>query len=141
MADNNFYSSKQYGWNDISAAAGGRIYEGITNIEFTRKQEKDVLRGRGGKGHQILRGNESVEGKIELWQSEVEAMIKDAPDNDILKLNFDLVWTFAASALEPTVTDIIVSCEITEYKKAMKQGDKNMLIELPFIALSVKHQQ
>jgi hypothetical protein len=31
--------------------------------------------------------------------------------------------------------------EKTEYKKAMKQGDKNMLIELPFIFLDVKPQQ
>lgn len=136
-----FYSSKQFGWNDISAAAGGRVYEGITEIEYTVKQEKDVLRGRGADGHQILRGNKSVEGKITLWQSEVEAMIQDAPDKDILKLNFDLVWNFAASASDPSVTDVIVSCEVTEYKKSMKQGDKNMLIELPFIALKVKHQQ
>jgi hypothetical protein len=34
-----------------------------------------------------------------------------------------------------------VSCEFTEYKKAMKQGDKNMLIEVPFTFLDVKHQQ
>lgn len=137
----NFYSSKQFGWNDISVAAGGRIYEGVTDIEFTRKQDKDVLRGRGGKGHQVIRGNETVEGKFTVWQSELEAMIEDAPDKDIMKMNFDLVWNFAASSTDPSVTDIIVSCEITEYKKAMKQGDKNMLVELPFIALGVKPQQ
>lgn len=139
MADTT--SSKQYGWNDMSLAAGGRIYEGVTEIEYTRKQEKEILRGRGSKGHNILRGNETVEGKFTIWQSDFEAMVKDAPDNDVLKMNFDLIWTFAATASDPTVTDVIVSCEITEYKKGAKQGDKNMLIELPFIALSVKHQQ
>lgn len=136
-----FYSSKQFGWNDISVAAGGRVYEGVTDIEYTVKQDKAVLRGRGESGHGIVRGNKDVEGKITLWQSEVEAMIKDAPGKDILKLNFDLVWSFAATAADPSVTDIVVSCEITEYKKGMKQGDKNMLVELPFIATKVKHQQ
>lgn len=135
------YSSRQYGWNDITIAIGGRIIEGITEVECTVKQEKEVLRGRGKKGHQILRGNTGVEGKFTIWQSELESMIHDAPDKDILSIQFDIVWSYAASASDPTVTDIIKTCEITEYKKGMKQGDKNMLVELPYIALDVKHQQ
>lgn len=135
------YSSKNYSWNDISIAAGGRIYEGVEDIECSVKQDKGVLRGRGGKGHGITRGNKDHEGKITLWQSEVEAMIKDAPNKDILALNFDIVWSFVPNDGGVTVTDVMVSCEITEYKKAMKQGDKNMLIELPFIFLDIKHQQ
>lgn len=135
------YSSKNYSWNDISIAAGGRIYEGVEDVEYTVKQDKGVLRGRGGKGHKITRGNKDFEGKITLWQSEVEAMIKDAPNKDILSLNFDIIWSFVPDDGGVTVNDVMVSCEVTEYKKAMKQGDKNMLIELPFIFLDIKHQQ
>lgn len=134
-------SSKQYSWNDISVATGGRIIEGITEVEYSVKQEKDVLRGRGNKPHGILRGNFDYEGKIMLWQSEVEAMIKDAPNKNILALKFDVIWAFAPTDGGETVTDILVGCEIKEYKKSMKQGDKNMLIELPFIFLDVKNQQ
>ena len=135
------YSSKQYSWNDISIAVLGRIIEGVDNVEYTVKQDKGVLRGRGSKGHKITRGNKEYEGKISLWQSEIESMIKDAPNNDILALGFDIIWAFAPDDGGPTVIDRLVSCEITEYKKAMKQGDKNMLIEVPFIFLDVKHQQ
>lgn len=133
--------SKQYSWNDISINTGGRIIEGVDQIEYTIKQEKEVLRGRGSNGHGIVRGNKDGDGKITLWQSEVESMIKDAPGNDLLKLNFDIIWSFVPEDGGKTVTDVLVSCEIKEYKKAMKQGDKNMLIELPFIFLEVKHQQ
>lgn len=134
-------TSKQYGWNDISIAFGGRIIEGCSEVEYTKKQEKEILRGRGKIGHGILRGNVTVEGKITIWQSELEAMIKDAPDNDILSMQFDIIWSFAASASDPSVTDIIQTCEFTEYKKALKQGDKNMMVELPFTALNVAHNQ
>lgn len=134
-------SNKQYSWNDISVATGGRIIEGITEVEYTVKQEKDVLRGRGNKPHNTLRGNFDYEGKITLWQSEVEAMIKDAPGENILGLKFDVIWSFSPTDGGETVTDVLVGCEFKEYKKGMKQGDKNMLIELPFIFLDVKHQQ
>jgi hypothetical protein len=135
------YSSKNYSWNDISILLGSRIVEGVEDIEYTYKQEKGVLRGRGGKGHKITRGNKDYEGKITLWQSEVESMIKDAPNKDILALTFDIVWSFVPDDGGATVTDVLSTCEITEYKKSMKQGDKNMLIELPFMFLDVKPQQ
>lgn len=135
------YSSKNYSWNDISIAFGGRIIEGVDEVEYTAKQEKTVLRGRGNIGHKIVRGSKEFEGKIVLWQSEVEAMIKDAPNNDILALNFDVIWNFTPNDGGPTVTDVLRSCEVKEYKKGMKQGDANMLVELPIVFLEIKHQQ
>lgn len=135
------YSSKNYSWNDVSVAIGGRIIEGVEGVEYTVKQDKGILRGRGSKGHQITRGNHDYEGKLTLWQSEVEAMIADAPDRDMLRLQFDVIWNFAPNDGGATVTDVLVSCEFTEYAKSLKQGDKNMLIELPFIFLKVKNQQ
>jgi hypothetical protein len=139
MADT--VSSKQYSWNDISISIGGRIIEGATDLEYVVKQEKTVLRGRGPKGHKILRGDKDYEGKITLWQSEVEAMIKDAPNKDILSLGFEIIWAFAPTDGGETVIDVLTSVEVKEYKKAMKQGDTNMLIELPIIFLDIKHQQ
>jgi len=134
-------SSKQYSWNDISVAFGGRIIEGIVDIEYTAKQDKSVLRGRGSKAHRIVRGDKDYSGKITLWQSEVEAMIADAPDKDILNLTFDIVWAFAPNDGGPTVTDVLKTVEVTEYKKGAKVGDKNILVELPIIFLDIKPQQ
>jgi hypothetical protein len=133
-------SSSQYSWNDISISIGGRLIEGIEGIEYTVKQDKTILRGRGDKGHKILRGEKDFEGKINLWQSEIEAMIKDAPKKDILALNFDIIWAFTPLDGGATVIDVLVSCEVKEYKKGIKQGDKNMLVELPFIFLDIKSQ-
>lgn len=135
------FSSKQYAWPDLSISIGGRILEGITEVEYTVKQEKDTLRGRGNKPHKITRGNKSYEGKITIWQSELEAMVQDAPNKDILDLNFDVIVSYVPEDGGQSVTDVLSGCEFTETKKGMKQGDKNMLIELPIIFLDVKLQQ
>lgn len=135
------FSSKQYAWPDLSISIGGRILEGITEVEYTVKQEKDTLRGRGNKPHKITRGNKSYEGKITIWQSELEAMVQDAPNKDILDLNFDVIVSYVPEDGGQSVIDVLSGCEFTETKKGMKQGDKNMLIELPIIFLDVKPQQ
>jgi len=136
------FSSKQYSWSDITVALGGRILEGITEVEYTAKKDKDFLYGRGNKPHRIVSGNYSYEGKITIWQSELEAMRKDAPDRDILKLSFDVVVTYTPKDDDgKIVTDILKGVEFTEEKKGSQQGDKNMLIELPVIFLDLKPQQ
>ena len=135
------YSSKQYSWSDMSIATGGRIFEGVDEVEYTVKQDKKALMGRGNKPHKIVKGIKSFEGKIVLWQSEVEAMIEAAPNKDILALDFDIIWAFTPDDGGPNLTDILVGCSITEYKKGSKQGDTNMLVELPFMFVDVKPQQ
>ena len=134
------FDSKQYAWCDISIAFGGRILIGVTEVEYTEKREKDLLYGRGCKPHGIVSGNRSYEGKISLWQSELEAMTRDAPSNDILELSFDLVVSYVPLDGGKIVTDILRHVEFTEVKKGMKQGDKNMIVELPIIFIDVDRQ-
>ncbi|MFK7113370.1 hypothetical protein V3468_02835 [Flavobacterium oreochromis] len=135
------FNSKQYAWKDITIVIGGRILEGVSEIEYTEKQEKETLRGRGDKGLAIIRGNKDFDGKLTIWQSELEAMVQDSPDKDVLALNFDVVISYIPDGIGQPVIDILKGCEFTEIKKGMKQGDKNMLVEMPIIFLDVKRQQ
>ena len=135
------WSSKQYAWCDISVAFGGRIIEGITAVEYTEKKEKDFLYGRGCKPHGIVGGNRSMEGKITLWQSEIEAMTRDAKNKDLLSLEFDIPISYVPKDGGQMVTDILKNVQITDLKKGMNQGDKNMLVELPILFTDVKRQQ
>ena len=135
------WSSKQYSWCSLSVAFGGRILEGITELEYTIKQYKDYLFGRGCTPHGVVRGNRTGDGKITLWQSEVEAMIRDAKNKDVLALSFDIIASYVPHDGGQIVTDIIKNVEFTEMKKSMKQGDKNMLIELPIIFTKVEYQK
>lgn len=135
------FSSKQYKWSDISVVVGGRILEGITAVEYTKKREKDFLYGRGDDPHEIVGGNNSYEGKLSLWQSEVEAMIRDAPNKDILKLEIEIIVAYVPEDGGQIVTDILKKVQFTETKKGMSQGDKNMIVELPFMFTKLKNQQ
>lgn len=135
------FNSSQYSWSDVSISLGGRIIEGITAVEYVKKQDKDVLRGRGDKGHKILRGNKSCEGKITIWQSELEALTRDAPGNDILNLTFNIICAYVPLSGGQQVIDILQEVEFLEVKKGMNQGDKNMLVELPIIFIDVLPQQ
>lgn len=135
------FSSKQYKWADISVVMGGRILEGITAVEYTKKREKDFLYGRGDDPHEIVGGNNSYEGKLTLWQSEVEAMIRDAPGKDITKLELEIVIAYVPEDGGQIVTDILKKVQFSEMKKGMVQGDKNMVIDLPFMFTKLKLQQ
>ncbi len=135
------YSSKQYGWKDLSIVLGGRIIEGVTEVEYTKKLATDFLYGRGNDPHDIVEGNNEYEGKITIWQSELEAMTRDAPSNDITKLRPDIIVSYIEESGGQTVTDILKNVKFSEYKKALKQGDKNMLVELPFKFTKILHQQ
>lgn len=135
------FTSKQYSWCDISVAFGGRILEGITEVEYTEKVEKELLYGRGCKPHSIVRGNSSFEGKLSIWQSELEAMTRDATNKNILGLEFDVVIAYVPNDGGQIVTDILKNVQFTEVKKAMKQGDKNMVVELPILFTDVKRQE
>ncbi|MFC2466568.1 MAG: hypothetical protein ACFNUV_01770 [Capnocytophaga endodontalis] len=134
------FNSKQYAWCELSIAFAGRIIIGVTEVEYTEKREKGLLYGRGCKPHGIMAGNSSFEGKISLWQSELEAMTRDAPNNDILSLSFDLVVSYVPLNGGQIVTDILKHVEFTDVKKGMKQGDKNMIVELPIIFTDIKRQ-
>lgn len=135
------FLSKQYAWSDINVAIKGRIINGITEIEYTKKKDKEGLYGRGSDPHAIVGGNNTYEGKISLWQSEVEAMTLVAPNKDLLLLEFDIVVSYVPADGGVMVTDILKGSQFTELKKGMKQGDKNMIVELPIVFLAVKPQQ
>lgn len=135
------FSSKQYAWSDISVSIGGKVLQGITAIEYTQKREKELIYGRGDDPHSIGRGKNSYEGKVSIWQSELEAMVQSTASKNVLSLSFDLIISYVPEDGGPIVTDILQNVEFTEVKKSMKQGDKNMVIEMPIIFTKIKSQK
>lgn len=135
------FNSKQYAWSDISVAIAGKIINGITEVEYTEKKEKTSLYGRGNTPHAILSGNRTFEGKLGIWQSELEAMTKSAGNKDVLSLEFDVVISYVPDDSTETVTDVLKGVQFSEVKKSMKQGDKNMVVDMPIVFLGINRQQ
>ena len=135
------FNSRQYQFSDLTFEMGGRIIVGFRGLEYEESQEKEVLYAKGNKGHSIQRGNKSVKGKVTVLQSELETLLASTSAKSILDLHLDATAVYGDPANGDTViTDKILGIEFTKLPKSLKQGDKNMEIELEFIALDVKYQ-
>lgn len=117
----------------------GRRIEGILSVKYKVTVEKTPSFGRGKRAHSIQNGNETIEGELMLLQSELKALTDIAqvanPLNKVTDISFDIIVAYDRGGT--VVTDIIQGAEFTEYEKGMEQGDPQMEVTLPFIALDV----
>ncbi len=131
------FNSREYSWADIQVQMQGRKIVGLRAVKYKVSQEKEAIYGAGNEPLTIGRGNKSYEGEITVLQSELEALTRSA-GTDIIDLPaFDIVITYAPKDGGPIVTDIVRYAEFKENEKSMSQGDKNMEVTLPFIALKI----
>lgn len=134
------FNSRQYDWGDLTLVLGGRDITGFRGIKYTQKAEKEALFAKGRHAHSIQTGNVAVEGEITILQSELIALEK-AGNGSILGLNVDGIVAYGNPTVgDAMTTDRIVGISFTEAPKEMKQGDKNMEVTIPFIALAVINQ-
>ena len=135
-----FYNSKEFAFSQVSVNILGRTINGFLGVKYAIKTDKAYLYGRGSNPLSIQSGNHSYEGEITMTQSEVEAMIlavkSQNPNMLLTQVSFDIVVAYTNDNV--IVTDIILGAEISEYEKALKQGDKNMEIALKFMALGIQ---
>ncbi len=134
------FNSKEYSWADVEIQMQGRKVVGARGVKYKTSQEKEAIYGSGNEPKAIARGNKSYEGEIELLQSELEALTATAGSGaDIVDIvPFDIIVAYAPKDGGAITTDIIQFAEFTEVEKGMKQGDKNMEVTLPFIALGIQ---
>ena len=135
------FNSREYEWSDVSVVAAGRMITGIRGVSYTSSQEKEALYGKGNKPRGIQHGNYAYDGKLSLLQSELDALqtaCKNA-GTSILEVRLNLVVVYGNPSKGDILhTDVLENVEFTEVGKAMKQGDKFMEVELPFIFLNKK---
>lgn len=132
-----FFSSREYEYSDIRVIVGGRDLAKLRAIEYTSKQEKELLYARGCKPHSVQRGNKSYEGTLTVLQSEVETL-ELSSGGDILDVQMDIMVTYGNPSKGDVLhTDYLKGCEFTEVPKGMKQGDKFSEHALPFVCLDI----
>lgn len=129
----------EFSWCDLSVAAMGRTFERIMEVEYDVKVDLKQFYGRGKKVKGIGDGNEKPEGSITLGQSEVEAMIRKAqetnPNAKISDISFDIQIIYLKGT--DIVKDRIVGARCNGQPKSFKQGDTDMQVKLPFLAVDI----
>ena len=133
------FNSAEYAWKDLSITAMGRTFERVMDVEYDVEVDKKYIYGRGKKPKGVQEGNEKPSGSITLGQSEVEAMIRTAqaanPNAKLTDIRFDIQLHYLLG--DDLVKDRIISAEFTKQPKSMKQGDGDMEVKLPFMALDI----
>lgn len=137
-------NGRQYEWADITFVLGGRDVIGAQDINYSEKQEKEVIYGKGNRPLSIQKGNISYGGDITVTQSEVDTLKELARATtgrtSLMGLNLNAVVLYG----DPTKGDVMMcdrlfNIQFTEDKKGMKQGDKSMTCQLPFICTDIKY--
>ncbi len=129
----------EYAWSDVSVTILGKELQGITGIEYTSSQEKEVVYGRGNQPRGIQKGNKKHEGILSVLQSELESLLLTVGSGKNLTdlPAFDIIVKYQPEGLVPVIIDRIQFAEFTENKKMLKQNDKFMAVDLPFVALDI----
>ena len=122
-------NGREYEWADVTVIGAGRDIVGVLGVEYTEKQEKELLYGKG---------NKSCEGSLKVRQSELEGLEDLSDSHSILDLQINLAVSYGdASKGEPMRTDKLYNVQFTEQKKGVNQGDKKMEVDLPFICTEI----
>lgn len=135
-------NTSEFAWKDITVTGMGATFEGCTEIEYDVEVEKKQVYGRGAKVQGIQSGNESPKGNITVKQSLLEAMIRTAQENGnknakITDISFDVQVHYLKGT--DIVKDRIVGIEVQKQPKQMKQGDLEMTVKLPFLAMDIQY--
>lgn len=132
------FNSREYAWKDIKAFIDGNLITGIQNVDYTTSAEHEAIYGRGDRPLAIQKGNKSYEGNVTLLQSEYEELrkaVRAAGYKDVTDPDFTISVSYGNTAMQ---TDVIGPLSFGELPKSLGQNDKNMTLEMPFIALDIQ---
>lgn len=125
----------RHSWASISIVLFGKPVLGITEVKYSQEQEKEDIYGAGNQPIHRGRGNKKATASIKLKAYELNAIQQSLPRGksllDITAFDISVVFTPEGS---DTVKEVIVhNCEFIKEEYAIKQGDKDIEVDLPLI--------
>lgn len=122
-----------YSWADIVTAISGVPVTGITGIEYADDQE--VVNKYGAGRHPVGRakGRITPSAKIKLYQEEVEALQRQAPNGRLQDIApFDIIVTYIPDSGIVTV-DKIRNCQFKSNSRKWNEGGTGQEVELDLV--------
>lgn len=130
----------EYAWEDINIVMFNKLITSFESIEYTSTKAHNNIYGRGADPIAMGRGKKDYTGMLELLQSEVEAIQAQLPAGKDLTdvAPFTITISYAPEGGAVT-TDQLTFCRIGEIKKGMKNGDGNMVCQLPLVVGKINY--
>jgi hypothetical protein len=130
----------EYAWEDINIAIFGKVITNFESIEYESQKSHSNIYGKGSEPVAMGRGKKDYNGMIELLQSEVEAIQAKLPSGkdltDVAPFTVTVSYTPEGGAI---TTDQLTFCRISSIKKGMKNGDGNMVCQLPLVVGKINY--
>lgn len=134
-------NGQEYSWCNISAIVLGQPVLGVLGVSYKSKKAKTVLHASGRYPRSIQHGKRESDGTLTILQSEFIALnrsVKAAGYADLLDVDIDILVKYSDDFGSITI-DKIHKASFTELPEEMKEGDANMTIALPFIAMRIEY--
>jgi hypothetical protein len=124
-------NGEEYAFEDLQGTFNGLPCDAIQEVEYTAQKDYTEVYGRGAEPHTLGRGKKSYDAKIVVLQSFVEGIQRGLPrGKDLTDVPVELTISYAPEGGVIT-TDQITRGRITKITKGFKNGDGNMVVELP----------
>jgi len=135
--------TNEFAWSHTTVKLLGATLIGIDGWGFNKKFDKEVIYGAGDEPLDIQPGNKSYDGTLDLKKYEVDKLndaALAAGYEDITEVPHEaitIVTSFKKSQVDKTRTIVATGVAFSALPQSMKQGDKQMPINLPFVAIKI----
>lgn len=127
----------EYSWGDIMVNIAGTIVTGITGIEYGDEQEVTENYGAGRYPVSRSKGRITCSGKITLYSSEVNAIVKQSANGRLQDIApFDIVVSYIPDNGGVVVHDKLRNCQFKKNERSWSEGDTSKTVDLE---LAVSH--
>lgn len=135
MAEIKAFNSEEYGFVDLQVIMQGRPVIGLQGVQFEAEQQKGNIHGAGSKPIARTRGPVNYTGMVKVLMSELVALMQSQGQNQrLLKIRpFDIIVAFAPAVGDVVTTFRLVYCEFTKWGIDVKNGDQQIVVELPIV--------
>lgn len=130
-------NGNEYSWGDIVCTIAGVPMIGITGIEYNDEQEVTDNYGAGRYPISRSKGRITCNGKITLYSSEVNALVKKTPNGRLQDLGaFDIIVSYIPDEGGIVVTDKLRNCQFKKNSRSWSEGDTSKTVDFD---LNISH--
>ena len=127
----------EYSWGDIVFSIAGTPVIGIKGIEYNDEQEVTDNYGAGRYPVSRSKGRITCNGKISLYVSEVNALVKKTANGRLQDLGaFDIIVSYIPDEGGIVVIDKLRNCQFKKNSRSWSEGDTSKTVDLD---LNISH--
>lgn len=137
------FNSQEAAWSDVSISLFGAKCSGARGIAYEKKADKEHIFGAGDEPLTIGSGNKEYSGTLTLLKNNYDKLNEAAMSagyDDITSVPAQLVFitvSYKSGYNRPKITKVLNGVSFTTSEEGLKQGDKFMEIQLPFLFLGI----